>query len=887
MNDSRQNQRWWRWLIRLIGVLVPRRLRADWRQEWEAELQWRESQLAEWDKLSRQNKFDLLWHSAGAFMDALWLQPRRWEDEMIQDIRYGARLLLKKPGFTALVLLTLALGIGVNLAIFTVVNSVLLRPLPYRAADRLVKILEIGRQPRLDRRYVTLGDFAEWRKQSQSFEGMAAVGQIGLRMTGAGDPENTSANEVSANLFELLGVRAALGRTFLPADESPDSTAVAVLSHQYWTTRFGADPTIIGKTLNLNERPHTIIGVLPADFRETFESIPGRAQLWTPVIWNEQALTRHGPGGRMVLACLRPGVSLTQAQAEMNVLAERLAQTYPKSNSGIGAAVYRLHEEVTGNSRETLLIFGVAACFVLLIAGANVAGLMLTRGIEREREIAIRAALGAGRWRVLRQLLTENLLLALGGGALGLLLAHWLINVIVPLVPRDLPRANEIGFDRWTLLLTLLTSFGAALLCGLTPAWQATKVKLTEALKDGGHNASENRRSRYWRNAFVVVQLALTLVLLIGAGLLANSLGRLYRVNPGFNTDNLLTMHISLPRTKDEVPQRWNLFWDALLERTRAQSGVQQAAAVMPLPLGDSMFRIHVRVANAVSAQPDEDLLVSQYTVSDSYFETLGLRLVSGRFLSAADQADATPAIVVNETFVQTFFPQQSALGQTVTVDSNQQSAKQAVIVGIVADTRVRLNDRLLPQVYKSIHQFPAPSLYLVARTVNAPEALAAPLRAQVFALDKNLPVGLIRTMDEILAEYARAPRFYLTLLGGFALLALLMAVTGIYGVLSYTISQRTRELGIRLALGAQQRDVLWLVLKQGAGLILGGVMLGLLAAFGLTRLLKSLLFGVSVTDPLTFTLIVLALMTIALVACYLPARRATRIDPLVALRHD
>ncbi|MBS1812751.1 MAG: ABC transporter permease [Acidobacteria bacterium] len=869
------------WLIRFVGLIVPERLRADWRQEWEAEIRTREILLAEWDKLERKHKFDLLRRSLGAFWDAVWLQPQRWEDEMSQDIRFGLRMVLRRPGFTGLVLLTLMLGIGTTITIFSVVNSIMLRPLPYRDADRLVKVLESMPQKKLERNYLSLGDFQAWREQCQSFEEMAALMHTGFRVTGSNEPENVSGNQVSANLFAMLGVKAVLGRTFLPTDESPKSDSVVILSQ----TRLGADAEVIGKTLTLNAQVHTIIGVLPAEFREAFESFPGRAQLWTPVVWTDRARAQHGTGGNMMLARLRREVTLTQARAEMMAVAERLAQTYPQSNVGVSANVFLLHEEVTRNTREMLWIFMSAALFVLLIACTNIAGLMLTRGLEREREMAIRGALGAGRWRMLRQVLTENFLLSLLGGAGGMLFASWLLRLMIPLLPRDLPRANEIRLDARALWMALLAAAFSALFFGLLPALQAMRIKLTEVLKSAGRNASANRRQRYWRNGFVIAQIALTLVLLLGAGLLTRSLQQLYRVDPGFQTENLLTMFVNLPRANNEVPQQWNLFWNSLLERARGLSEVQQVAAVMPLPLSDSMFLTRVRLTSG--ANLDEDLPVGNFYVSDGFFATMGMRILSGRALDTKDQANTATVVVVNETFARNFFPNQPAVGQTIIVDSNQKEAKPAVIVGVTSDARIRLTEPVRPQIYKSIQQFPSPALYLVARTEQSPQAMNTTLRGLVYGLNKNQPVSELRTMESIWAEYTVAPRFYLTLLGGFALLALLLALTGIYGVLSYTAAQRTQEIGIRLALGAQQSDVLKMIVRQGMTLVLTGLVIGLIAAHYLTQLMKGLLFGIGTRDPFTFIFVPLVLIMTTLIACYLPARRAMQVDPMVALRHE
>lgn len=806
-------------------------------------------------------------------------------DGWLNDLRYGIRGLLKRPGFTIIAVITLALGIGANTAIFSVVDAVLLRPLPFRDADRLVKVMESNPQLGWNRLMISLGDFAEWKSQSQSFAAMAAFAHVEFRVTGVGAPEEVSGNRVSANFFEFLGVKAAIGRTFLPEDEKPDGQLVAVLTHKYWVSRFSADPNIASRTITLNDKPYFIVGVLPANFKETFESFPGHAQIWEPAVLATQDGTRRGPGGYTAIARLKPGVTREQAGAEMTAIAERLAQAYPQSNKGISAIVLSLHEEVTKSSRQTLLILLAAVGFVLLIACANIAALLLAKGLERAKEVAIRVAIGAGRWRVIRQLLTESMLLSLLGGALGWLLATWIVAAITPLIPRDLPRTDEITLDHRALLFTLALSLLASLLFGLLPAMQTAKINLTEALKDCGRTSSENRQGRWLRQALVVSQVALTMILLIGAGLMTNSLIRLYRTDPGFNTKNLLVMSVSLPRVRNEVPDQWNTFWDSLAERVLVLPGVQGAAIVNPLPLGDSGFAMKIGLAGS-EANASEDPMIGYNTVSVDYFRLLGIGLLRGRYFTADDNADSAPVVVVNESLARNLFPGQDAIGRVLILQKGFDD-KAATIVGVVADSRARLDEKVQPHIYQLASQFPQPSMYLISRTAIEPRSLFGAVRHAVLSLNPNQPIGQLTTMDGIWAEYTVEPRFYLTLLGSLAALAIVLAATGIYGVLSHTVIQWTREIGIRRALGAQDSHVLKLVIRQGMTLALMGAAVGLMGAAALTRLMRGWLYEVSATDPATFGVVGLVLMLVALLACYIPARRATKVDPLIALRYE
>jgi putative ABC transport system permease protein len=587
------------------------------------------------------------------------------------------------------------------------------------------------------------------------------------------------------------------------------------------------------------------------------------------------------------MARLKPGVGIEQARAEMTAIADRIAQAYPNSNKGIGATVFPLREEVTRNSSQTLLTLLAAFGFVLLIACANVANLLLARGVERSKEIAVRAAIGAGRWRLIRQLITETTLLALSGGVCAILLAKWMLAGVMPLIPRDVSRTDGIAINLRAMFFTLTAALLCSLLCGLAPATQTAKVNLTETLKDAGYGTAGGRRSRAWRSSLIVLQLALTTVLLVGAGLLTNSLVRLYRTDPGLDGQNLLTMSLSLKRGKGDGPPLWNEFWNSLVEKARGLPGVQDAALVYSLPLSDSPSGMSVGIPGGVAKKPNEAAGCYFNTVSHNYFRLLGIGLRRGRNFSDVDKADSPPAVVINESFARSYFTGQEPLGKTITIDRGSKTEKEAVVIGVVADSHARLDEPIQPTIYLSLLQYPQSSMYLVARTATDPAGYFGAMRNLVSALNKDLPAGQSRTMTEIRATYTARPRFYLSLLGSLAILAASLSAVGIYGVLSHGINQRRHEIGVRRALGAQDGDVRGLVIRQGMALAAIGVIVGLGGALALTRLMRGWLYEVSATDPLTFLLVAGALLLVALAACYAPARRATAVDPMAALRNQ
>jgi putative ABC transport system permease protein len=872
--------RFWLWLIRLIGVIVPRRLRADWRQEWEAELRYREALLADWDKLNWQNKLNLLWRSTSAFWDALWLQPKRLEDEVFQDLRYGARLLLKNPGFSFIAVLTLSLGIGANTAIFSIVNAVLLRPFPYQEPERLVMLQErvssVGFSP-------SYPNFADWRAQSTTFDSIVAVrGNESFNFTGAGEPERLQGRIVSAGFFSTLGIQPLLGRDFLAEDDRPGATPAAILSYGFWQRRFGADESVIGKQLTLNNQSFTVVGVTASNFQFGAE-----ADVSVPIgLSAERFRARGSDPGTDVVARLKPNLSQQQAETELNLIAARLEEQYPESNKGRRVLLTPLHESFVGNVRQPLLILLGAVGLVLLIACANVANLLLVRSSTRQKEMAVRVALGAYRWRIIRQLLTESILLAALGTAFGILLAFWGTRFIASQLPDGIPRLQEAQVDAPVLVFTLVVSLLTGLLFGLGPALQVSRPNLTEGLKEGDRGSS-GRRQRL-RSVLVVGEVALTLTLLVGAGLLLQSFRRVLQVDPGFETQNLLTMQISV---NNPDGQQVANFFEQLQQKVRNLPGVKAVAVSNGLPFGVANFPTFI-----IEGRPETENKPSgiRYTVSPDYFQTLGIELVKGRVFTAQDTPNTPTVVIVDEELVQRYFPNEDPMGKRL---KQSPTSPGLEIVGIVRHVEPNSLDRQGPtpaQFYLSFNQLPVERLpgyvrriNLLTRTEVEPASLASAVRGEIAAVNKDQAVFNIRTMAEIVSQSVAPRRFSMMLLTVFAVVALVLASIGIYGMMSYAVAQRTREIGVRMALGAQSGNVLRLVMGQGMKLALAGVTVGLVASVALTRTIKNLLFGVSATDPATFVAIALLLVLVALLACWIPARRAARVDPMIALRHE
>jgi putative ABC transport system permease protein len=888
--------RFWLWLIRVIGVIVPRRLRANWRQEWEAELRNREALLEEWDKLNWKNKVDLLRRSASAFWDAFWLQPKRWEDEMIQDLRFGARMLIKHPGFSLIAVLTLALGIGANAAIFSMIHTLLIQPLPYRDAGRV--LFAMGWDVRHDQKQfqVSAADFQDWREQCSAIEQAAGYRYWSVNLTGAGEPERVQGYYVTANLFALLGVEPLLGRVFQPGEDRPGATKVAVLSHGLWRGRFGAERGVIGRTVALNDESYTIIGVMPPKFE--FPQLNFKGDLWAPFNHDPARLRadRSANFSMVAVARLRPDRTLAQAQTEMDGIYRRLAQQYPETNASAGIRLMPMQEELTRyfNARGPLLALLAAAAFVLLIACANVANLLLARAQTRAKEMAVRAALGATALRVTRQMLTESLLLALAGGGLGVLLGHWLLAAIRSVVPefakKSMPALMEIGINTQVLLFAFAVALLTSLVFGLAPALRLSRRELVADLKEGGRSAGSGPRRRAG-NVLVVVEVALSALLLVGAGLTMRSLWALLNVNPGFEAENLLALDITLPSTRYAQPEQRANFYREALSRLAALPGVEAVGAVNSLPLSTSnpggRFMIEGQPPPAPGVQPSADFRV----INPDYFRALGMRLARGRSFSAQDNQQGQPVTIVNQTFVRQYFPHEEPLGKRIRFGVPSTSLAQnpwMLIVGVVSDVRhLDLATPARPESYSPLEQIPVVELTLAVRTNGLPAGLMAAVHERLRALDANLPLYNVQTMEQVVTRSLFNQRLTTSVMLIFGGAALLLATVGLFGLISYAVSQRTHEFGIRLALGANTRDVLRLVIGQGLKLAGAGLLIGLAGSFALMRVMKTLLFGVSAADPLTFAASALLLLAVSLLACWVPARRAAKVDPLIALRHD
>ncbi|HLL75967.1 MAG TPA: ABC transporter permease [Pyrinomonadaceae bacterium] len=803
-----------------------------------------------------------------------------------QDVRYAARMFLKSPGFTAVALLALALGIGANTAIFSVVHAVLLRSLPYGEPERLAVVWETSSRRATRHNVTSPANFVELRDQTKSFESMAAFYDWRFNLTGAGDPVEVPAQVTTGNLFSVLGAQAALGRTYTQEEVEAGNTNVAVLSHGFWQSQLGGARDVLGKTVSINGEPVEIIGVMPPEFRWFVKenSRGGKpAAMWVPTSFQ---ITR----GRYIQAVgrLRPGVSLDEARAEVQTVAARLEQQAPDYNAGLGVALVPVREQLAGELKTPLMILLGAVGFVLLIACANVANLQLARAAARSKEIAIRAALGAGRARVIRQLLTESVMLAVVGGLLGLGVAAWGVDALAALSPPNLIAAGEVRVSMPVLGFTFGVSLLTGVVFGLMPALEAARFDPNDALKESGRGSTGGPRGKRLRSAFVVAQVALALVLLVGAGLMIKSFSRLQSVDPGFDPENLLTMRVDLPATKYKEDAAIVAFYRQAAERLAALPGVRSATAINYLPFYSGLgartsFTIEGREAPRPGEEPSTDVRVTD----ENYFRTLNIPVLRGRTFTAQEAAEKRPVIVVTEALARKYFPGEDPLGRRIAVEM-EENPPMLEIIGVVGDARYdKLDAELYPMVYHTLPQLTYNAMTFVLRTDGGPLALSAAARREVQQIDRDLPLADVRTLQSWIGESVSRTRFGTLLLTVFAGVALLLAAVGIYGVMSYTVAQRQHEIGIRMAMGAQRRDVIWLVVGHGLLLTAAGVALGALGAFGLTRLMEGLLYGVSATDPLTFGGVALVLSAAALLACYLPARRATKVDPMTALRYE
>ncbi len=816
-------------------------------------------------------------------------------DNLIKDIRFGIRMLLAKPGFTVAAILTLALGIGANTAIFSIVEAVLLRPLPYKEPDRIVAVWETDLGKGGERWRVAPANYFDWREQSAAFEEMALLGASSLNLTGAGEPEQLLGVRVSAGYFAVLGVEPVIGRSFLPEEDAPGKGQVVILSHGLWQRRFGSDPDIAGKTVTMDGNIYTIVGVMPPDIYPSWPTTSAKImfqhshqQFWIPAAFSDRWRASRRSHILGVIGRLKPGVTLDQAQAEMNTVAARLEQSFPE-NEDEGILVSPLMYEMVGNVRPALLVLLGTVGFVLLIACANIASLLLARFAARNKEIAIRAALGGTRLRLVRQFMVEGFLLSLLGGLTGVWLAVFGVDLIMKIIPEEIPRLDQVGLDAGVLLFTLLLAFVASLVFGLVPAIQSSKPNLLETLKEGGRTSSVAGRQRL-RRMLVVFQVGMAVVLVVGAGLLIKSFRELQRVDPGFNPDGVLVMDMTLPQSKYSEWHEVSGFYTQLLERINNLPGVKSAVLAYNHPLEATWinsFSIEDR------PQPEEQPVGKFRPVSAGYFRAMGIGLLRGREFTAQDDPDHPGVVIVNETLARRYFSGEEALGKRLGIGPptaiwGDATPASFEIVGVVRDVKfLGLEAEVDPAFYVPTRQSPLSDMNVLVRTEGDPAALVASMRKEVWSLDSDQPISQVRTMEEIVAINMAQRRFNMLLMGLFGAVALILASVGIYGLLSYTVAQRTHEIGVRMALGASRSDVLKMVVGQGMALAVTGVMMGLIASFALTRLMESLLFGVSATDPLTFAAVSLLLITVALLACYLPARRATKVDPMVALRYE
>jgi len=801
-------------------------------------------------------------------------------DTLLRDIRYGARGLLKRPAFTAIALIALALGIGANTAIFSLVNAVLVQPLPFAQPDRLVWMWGNIRQGG-NRASVSPLDFLDYRRQNTTFEQFAATFSIPipLNLTGNGEPERLTSAGVTGNYFDALGVKPALGRTFVIDNEKPGNDQVAVLSYALWQRRFGGDPNIVNKTVMLDGKSCLVLGVMQKDF-----NFPQGTELWVPMNFDQSpGMKQRKAHFLRPIGRLKPGVTIAQAQADTDAIARTLEKLYPDTNTGWNLRLVSLRDQLIGNTKPTLFILLGAVGFVLLIACANVANLLLVRAAARQKEIALRTALGASRMRIVRQMITESVLLALVGGAIGAFLANWGVELLVAVSGNNLPPTANVRIDATVLGFTLIVSLVTGVLFGLAPALRTMKLNLCGSLKEGGRSVGEGVQRNLTRSVLIVVESAVAVVLLVGAGLLIRSLVRLQNVSPGFDSHNVLTMRIDLPEDKYSNPEKTTGFFQQLETRIGGLPGVESVGLISELPLSGQPNDMPYTVEGRPLSGPEDGFDDDFRRVNTQYFRAMKIPLLRGRNFTEQEVSKEAKVVLISDLLAKHVFPNEEPIGHRLVMGMHGDAFE---IIGVVGDIR-----------HHSLEIAPLPAMYmptlegnwmnLVIRAESDPTNLAAAVRREVKAIDSDQPVAAVKTMDEWMSTSVAGPRYRTSVLGLFALVALILASTGIYGVMSYSVTQRTHEIGVRMALGARRLDVLKLVVRQGMSLVGVGVFIGLIAAFALTRVMSSLLFEVTPKDPLTFTVVAVFLALIALFACYIPARRATKVDPLVALRYE
>ena len=812
-----------------------------------------------------------------------WRWPRA--ENMIEDIRYGLRVLRKSPGFTTVAVLTLALGIGANTAIFSVVNAVLFRPLPFRDPGRLMVVWHTPPQksfPGVAKFVVSPANYLDWRDQNHVFEQMSAVGFGNFNLTGMGQPESVEGRAVSADFFSVLGVQPVLGRGFLGEEDQPGHGNVVVISHEFWQTHFAGSKDVLGRQVKLDDKGYEVVGVTPAKF-----DFPFQAKLWVPLAWTEKERAVRGNHGYIVIGRLKPEIDTKKAQSEMDTISARLAQQYPADDAGWGAVVLRLNQQMFQQVGPALLVLFGAVGFVLLIACTNVANLTLAKAFGRRKEIAVRAALGASRGRILSLVLTETVLISVVGGALALLLAHFVIQAIADFIGPQLALAVHIGLDGWVLGFTLAISILTGFIAGLAPSWHLTKTNLNESLKQGLGKTDADSSGGRARSVFVAAEVAVSLVLLIGAGLMIRTLYLLRNANSGMDARNVLTVTLGISSAKYATVAEQNGFFNHALEKVRGLPGVEFASAVDSLPLqGGSMQPVAVEGQPVVPMADQPEVAVR--LITPGYLRVMRIPLKQGRDITEADNGNARPVILVSESFARRFWPNENPIGKHVKLTFLPGEASE--VVGVVGD--VRLNGLSVTEPVQSVYHVMAQNphttfMRLAVRTGLPPANLISAVAEAIHRVDSDEPVVGVQTMEEVVDQSIAQNRLNMILLSAFAGLALLLASIGIYGVQAYAVRQRTREVGIRVAMGAQPAEVFRLIIGQGLRLATTGIVIGLAASFGLTRLMASQLYGLSATDPWTFIGVSMVLLTVALAACFIPARRATRIDPVVALRYE
>src|SRR5262245_27076724 len=874
----------WRWALSLF-----RRRRNE--REMEEEMRFHLEMQIEQNLEAGMAAEDARYAARRQFGNQTWLKEvsrEMWSlnsiETLIRDLRYGARTLMKSPGFTFVSVLTLALGIGANTAIFSLVNATLLRPLPFKDPDQLVVVW--GTAPESSRRPISEPNFLDYQKQNQAFSDIAAFGGAALTLTGGANPERVLGARVSEDFFKLLGVQPSIGRAFLPGDDQAGHNAVAILSSSLWRRRFGSDRNVVGQSILIDAKPHTVIGVLPAGFNFTIPGYFAAGELWIPTALKGDESLR-GRDYLRVIGRLKAGVTLGQAQTEMSMIAQRLKTEHPQLGE-IGTILVPLKEQVVGGVRLILLLLFGAASFLLLITCTNTANLQVARASGRAKEFAIRASLGASRRRVARQLLTESLLLALFGGAFGAALGWWGLRLLAQLQADAITPAAPNKIDIAVITYSLLISALTGVIFGLAPAFQFSSANLSNPLKDGGKTSGSGAFGQQLRSLLTIIEIALSLVLLIGSGLLLHSFVRLMGVRPGFDTEHVLTSRLFLPAYSYPDPAKRAAFYAAAINRIGSLPDVKVVGAINALPLTSERHSADFIIQGQEDVAASRLPIAETRTVTPDYFRAMDTPLVAGRAFTDEDTSTALPVIMINQSLARRFFPNESPVGRRISFDYPPKAFRWVTIVGIVQDAHdLGLDTQPEPEIYQALQQNTLPYMNLVMRTDGDPRGLAAIAREEIRALDKNLPVTGFAMMENIAAASIASRRLNLIIMSVFAVLAMLLAIVGIYGVMSYAVTQRTHEIGLRMALGAQTSDVVKLILRAGMKLTLTGVIIGLAAAFGLTRLMVTLLFGVTPMDAVTFVTVTIVLIFVALLACYIPARRATKVDPLVALRHD